>query len=97
MTDEIKHPVADVPIEYVDVSYRAPKELHEIAVAIEGLTEDVKAKKELSEIIGGSLKRFMDAVDKFERVSGEARQDIKAFCARTGHMGGNVTGVLLKD
>lgn len=51
------------------------KEANDIFEAAEGLAVDIKAKKPIAEIVAGNLSKLMNAVDGYEKVSGEAKSE----------------------
>lgn len=59
----------------VSVTIQVPKESKEVVDAVVGLIVDVRAGKSVSEIISGSLGKFVSAVDGFEAIQDEINSD----------------------
>lgn len=67
-------------IELVKVETEVPKEMKEVADAVIGLVNDIKAKKNIAEIAAGSLPRVVVAVDGYDKLGEEAKTE-QAFDA----------------
>jgi hypothetical protein len=67
-------------VELVKVEIEVPKEMKEVADALIGLAQDIKAKKNIAEIAAGALPRVVVAVDGYEKLSEEAKAE-QAFDA----------------
>lgn len=61
----------------VSVTMEVPKESKEVIDALTGLLADIKAKKNLQEVIGGALPRVIAAVDGFGQLGEEVKSDGK--------------------
>lgn len=71
------------------------KEIGDVGVALSGLVSDIKAKKSVTEIVGGSLQNLIAAVDGVEKIDDEIAADPKVAFATMGYHSGEIAGALL--
>lgn len=79
----------------VPVTYQAPKELNEVRIALVELIRDIKAGKDVGTLVAENLATLMTAVGGIDKLPEEFKTQLRASLETTGHMGGEITGVLL--
>jgi hypothetical protein len=84
-----------VGVVLVDVTYKAPKELNDVRLALVKLVEGVKAGKDVSQLAAENLGPVMQAVAGIDQLPEEYKQQLRASLETTGHLGGSLAGVLL--
>lgn len=72
-------------MEKVDVVLAVGKESKEVLDCITGILADVKAKKSVAEIAGGNLTKLFAAIEGFEKVDDEFKDDKAAISAYLVH------------
>lgn len=82
-------------MELVDVSYKAPKELNDVRVALVAVIEDLKAGKDLLTVGAENLALLSTAVAGVGNLPAEVKAELKESSECIGHMVGEIAGVLL--
>lgn len=83
------------PVQLVSVTVQVPKELNDVRLALVSLLSDLKAKKDMTSIIGGNLKLLSDAIDNINQLDDEFRGKLKESLTGCGLTVGEVMGALL--
>lgn len=81
-------------VEKVKVELEIPKEMSEIKFFLVELLKDIKAKKDVTQLIGENITNLVAAVDGFEKLDDEVKDpSIYAF---GGILAGEIVEVLVK-
>lgn len=71
------------------------KELDDVALALVHIVSEIKAKKSVSEIAGGSLSKLIDAVAGADLIGGEIDENRKVAFQTLGYRVGELTEALV--
>lgn len=82
-------------IEKKEVVILVGKESKEVIDAVVGIIADIKAKKEVAEIVAGSLPSLMTAVDGYDKLDDEMKSDSRN--ETVAYAGLQITEVLAPD
>jgi len=69
------------------------KELDDVLICLVKIAGDVKAKKSVAEIVGGSFAQLMAAFDGFDKLPEEAKVNFQAFSSTIGYRLGELVSV----